>query len=67
MLGLAALPFASPPPRASAAAAAAGGTISLGDGGHFAVPPVEDADKARTEGAHKWRMVIAYDGTKFKV
>jgi hypothetical protein len=34
-------------------------------------PPGEkDADKARaetTEGAsYKWRMVIAYDGTKFK-
>lgn len=44
----------------------------LGDGCHCAVPPPgeKDADKARaetTEGAsYKWRMVIAYDGTKFK-
>uniref|UniRef100_A0A0E0L0I4 tRNA pseudouridine synthase n=1 Tax=Oryza punctata TaxID=4537 RepID=A0A0E0L0I4_ORYPU len=75
MLGLAPLRFASPPPRAAAAVSAAangGHSISLGDGCHCAVRPpgVKDADKARaetTEGAsYKWRMVIAYDGTKFK-
>uniref|UniRef100_I1PU08 tRNA pseudouridine synthase n=1 Tax=Oryza glaberrima TaxID=4538 RepID=I1PU08_ORYGL len=75
MLGLAPLRFVSPPPR-GAAAAIGGHSISrgsqLGDGCHCAVPPPgeKDADKARaetTEGAsYKWRMVIAYDGTKFK-
>ncbi|BAH93046.1 Os05g0279300 [Oryza sativa Japonica Group] len=75
MLGLAPLRFVSPPPRGAAAVSAAaigGHSISLGDGCHCAVPPPgeKDADKARaetTEGAsYKWRMVIAYDGTKFK-
>uniref|UniRef100_A0A0D9WEM3 tRNA pseudouridine synthase n=1 Tax=Leersia perrieri TaxID=77586 RepID=A0A0D9WEM3_9ORYZ len=69
MLGLGTLRFASPPPRAAAATA---GDISLGNGDHCAVPPPPedgDVDKARTEttkGSYRWRMVIAYDGTKFK-
>ncbi|XP_040379742.1 tRNA pseudouridine synthase A 1 isoform X2 [Oryza brachyantha] len=71
---LATVRFAPPPPRvatAAAAAAATGGNISLRDGAHCAVPPSEEdgVDMAwaeTAEGAYKWRMVIAYDGTKFK-
>ncbi|CAM0957252.1 unnamed protein product [Alopecurus aequalis] len=73
MLGLAGLRFALPPPRASfstsaAAAATAAGNISLLDGSLRAVlrPEVDEADPVAAESAHKWRMVISYDGTKYK-
>ncbi|KAF0894260.1 hypothetical protein E2562_037816 [Oryza meyeriana var. granulata] len=69
MLGLADFRFALLPPHA--AAAFIEGNTSIGDGNHCTVPLPEDTDtnKARMEtmnGAYKWRMVIAYDGTKFK-
>ena len=35
------------------------------DGSLRAVPPPE-VDEADSESAHKWRMVISYDGTKYK-
>nr|CAB3479085.1 unnamed protein product [Digitaria exilis] len=65
MLGLASLRFGAFHCRASAC----GGNTSLaGDGGRlsFIVPEVDEVDAAPPENKHKWRMVIAYDGTKFK-
>nr|CAB3475064.1 unnamed protein product [Digitaria exilis] len=67
MLGLASLRFGSFHCRASATAC--GGNTSLADDGgqlSFIVPEVDEVDAAPSENKHKWRMVIAYDGTKFK-
>uniref|UniRef100_A0A0A9DT50 tRNA pseudouridine synthase n=1 Tax=Arundo donax TaxID=35708 RepID=A0A0A9DT50_ARUDO len=66
MLGLAHLGFAPPSPRASAAAC--GGNASVADGGQLSVLVAEtdEGDAPPPENMHKWRMVIAYDGTKFK-
>ncbi|KAL6646919.1 hypothetical protein ACP70R_015613 [Stipagrostis hirtigluma subsp. patula] len=68
MLGLAPLSFVPPPPRTSAAAAACGGNVSLADTGHVTIlgPEVDEGDAVPLENMHKWRMVIAYDGTNFK-
>ncbi|KAM3407957.1 hypothetical protein ACQJBY_001334 [Aegilops geniculata] len=65
MLGSAVVRLATPP---RAAASAAAGNISLVDGSLHAVlhPGADDADSAAAGCSHKWRMVIAYDGTKFK-
>jgi tRNA pseudouridine38-40 synthase len=30
------------------------------------VPEADEGDAAPLENVHKWRMVISYDGTKFK-
>jgi len=40
----------------------------LADGGQLslAVPEADEGDTVLPENVHKWRMVIAYDGTKFK-
>ncbi|XP_062223397.1 uncharacterized protein LOC133922197 isoform X2 [Phragmites australis] len=66
MLGLAPLRFAAPPARASATACC--GNTSLADGGQLSVlvPEADEGDALPPENMHKWRMVIAYDGTKFK-
>jgi hypothetical protein len=29
-------------------------------------PEVDEADTVAAESAHRWRMVISYDGTKYK-
>ncbi|KAM3401773.1 hypothetical protein ACQJBY_006041 [Aegilops geniculata] len=65
MLGSAVVRLATPP---RAAASAAAGNIPLVDGSLRAVlhPGADDADSAAAGCSHKWRMVIAYDGTKFK-
>jgi len=68
MLGVSSLRFAAL--RSHASATACGGNTSPADGGwlSFHVPEqeVDEVDTAPPENMHKWRMVIAYDGTKFK-
>jgi len=70
MLGVSSLRFAALRSHASATATACGGNTSPADGGwlSFHVPEqeVDEVDTAPPENMHKWRMVIAYDGTKFK-
>ncbi|KAK3157871.1 hypothetical protein QOZ80_2AG0129410 [Eleusine coracana subsp. coracana] len=63
LLGLAPVRFAPPPPRASAAA---GGALADGDQLSVLGTEADENDLPPPENMHKWRMVIAYDGTKFK-
>ncbi|KAJ1279194.1 hypothetical protein BS78_04G136400 [Paspalum vaginatum] len=67
MLGAAPLRFAPLLPRASATACGANAS-QLADGSQspFLLPEAAEGDTAAPENMHKWRMVIAYDGTKFK-
>ncbi|KAG0533590.1 hypothetical protein BDA96_04G205500 [Sorghum bicolor] len=77
MLGLAPLRSAPLPIRASAVPSARSSATACGrnssqqqlaDGGQLslAVPEADEGDTVLPENVHKWRMVIAYDGTKFK-
>jgi len=44
------------------------GQQQFADGGQLSlvVPEAAEGDTVQPENMHKWRMVIAYDGTKFK-
>lgn len=75
MLGLAPLRSAPLPIRASAtpsarasATACGRNTSQLANGGQLSlvVPEAAEGDTVLPENMHKWRMVIAYDGTMFK-
>ncbi|XP_008681316.1 pseudouridylate synthase isoform X1 [Zea mays] len=68
MLGLAPLRSAPLPIRASATACGRNTSQQLANGCQLSLlaPEAAEGDTALPENMHKWRMVIAYDGTKFK-
>lgn len=59
---------ATPSARASATACGRNTSQQLANGGHLSlvVPEAAEGDTVLPENMHKWRMVIAYDGTMFK-